>query len=122
MHVQRKSVTVTTDESGDATAFIEAVAGRLSVIRYTKTDYDNGVDFDVTVEDTGEVLWDEDDVNASKNVAPRQATHDTAGVAALYESTTNEPALDYIIVAGRIKIVVGSGGNTKTGAFEVIVF
>lgn len=53
--------------------------------------------------------------------APRQPTHSTAGVAALY--TAGGTAVGDRIALGRdrIKIVVGSGGNTKTGKFIALV-
>ena len=77
-YVQTHRVTVTTDGSGDATAYTPHVTGLISQIRYVKTDYADGVDFVVTNDTTGEVIWDQDDVNASATVAPRQATHSTA--------------------------------------------
>lgn len=125
-YAERHSVTVTTDASGDATAFLpsesgKSLTGRIITIIYDKDDFANGVDFDVTMEGTGETVWDEDDVNASKTVAPRQATHDTAGAAALY-ADAGEAVNDYIVAANdRVKIVVASGGNAKSGTFTVVV-
>lgn len=122
MHVEVKSVAVTTDENGDATAYsAEPVNGLLSQIRYAKTDFDNGVGFTITLEDTGETLWAEAAVNASATRAPRQATHSTAGVAALY-AAGGAAVGDMIAVNGRIKIVVASGGNTKSGTFHFVTF
>lgn len=120
--VQRHVVTVTTDGSGDATAYTENIQhGRLSQIVYVKTDFTNGVDFVITVDATGEILWDEDNVNASATRAPRQATHDTVGVASLY-AAAGEPVEDKIAIANsRIKIVIAQGGAAKTGVFHVIL-
>lgn len=114
-------VNVTTDANGAATAYTNlTVTGRILSVIYTKTDFANGVDFDVTTDKTGQTVWDEDDVNASKTICPRQATHTTAGVAATYDGT--RAVLDHVYACQElIKIVVGSGGATKTGKFTVIV-
>lgn len=119
MHVQTFPVTVTTDASGDATAYSDPVNGLLSQVRYVKTDFANGVDFTITSDATGETLWTESDVNASATRAPRQATHSTAGVASLY-AAAGQAVNDMIAVSGKIKIVVAAGGNTKTGTFYFV--
>lgn len=117
----RITVTVTTDASGDATAYTTVVTGKLSQIRYVKSDFDAGVDFTITAEATGETLWAQNDVNASATVAPRQATHSTAGVAALY-AAAGSAVLDKIALANdRIKIVVAQGGNAKSGTFHFVM-
>lgn len=118
--VQKVSVSVTTDSGGDATAFSSgAITGKLSQIRYVKTDFANGSTITVTAESTGETLWSETNVNASATRAPRQATHTTAGVASVYAS--NDGVLDKIAIANdRVKIVVSSGGDTKTGTFHFV--
>jgi len=121
MHVQTFAVTVTTESDGTAVAFSEKVNGLLSQIRYVKTDFADGVDFTITSEDTGETLWAEEDVNASATRAPRQATHATDGTASLY-AATGEPVEDLIAVAGRIKIAIASGGDTKTGTFHITTY
>lgn len=117
----RIAVTVTTDASGDATAYTPVVTGKLSQIRYVKSDFAAGVDFTITAEATGETLWAQNDVNASSTVAPRQATHSTAGVAALY-AASGTAVLDKIALANdRIKIVIAQGGNAKSGTFHFIL-
>ena len=120
-YAERHEVTLTTDASGDVTGYTPVVSGRISAVIYTKTDFDNGVDFVVTGELTGQTIWSENNVNASKTVAPRQPIHDTAGVVSLY-AAAGEPVEDHIVVAQeRIKIVVAQGGNVKTGQVTVIV-
>lgn len=117
---QRHAVTVTTIADGSATAYSPVVTGKLSQIRYVKTDFADGVDFTITSEATGETLWTESDVNASTTRAPRQASHTTAGVAATYDGT--RAALVLIALANdRVKIVVGSGGDTKAGTFHIVL-
>jgi hypothetical protein len=114
------AVTVTTAADGSATAYSETVTGKLSTVRYVKNNYDNGVDFTITSEATGETLWTQADVNASITVAPRQATHSTAGTAALY-AAGGTAVLDKIALAGdRVKIVIAQGGNVKSGAFHFV--
>lgn len=121
MHIERHVVTLVTDASGDATGYSPVVTGVICAIHYVKTDYDNGVDFTITAEATGETVWTESNVNASKSCYPRAATHSTAGVAALY-AAAGTAVNDVIAVAkDRIKIVVAQGGNVKTGAFYVLV-
>lgn len=117
MNVTRTSVTVTTDAEGAATVYTDAVNGLLSQIRYVKDNFEAGVDFTITVEDTGETLWAEEDVDASATRAPRQPTHGTDGAASLY-ADTGEPVNDMIAVAGRIKIVIAAGGASKSGTFH----
>lgn len=119
--IQRFEVAVTTIADGSATAYTPNFTGKLSQIRYVKTDYAAGVDFTITSEATGETIWTQADVNASATVAPRQATHSTAGVAALYAGG-GSAVLEHICLAkDRIKIVIAQGGDTKTGTFHFVV-
>ena len=121
MWAERKTVTVTTDASGDGTGYSPVVTGRVQQVRYVKTDFDNGVDFTITAEATGETIWAEENVNASATRAPRQATHSTAGVAALY-AAGGLAVQDHIVLANdRVKIVVAQGGNVKSGTFHVLI-
>jgi len=116
-----QTVAVTTNGDGVAEAFTNAVNGRVLQVRYVKTDFANGVDFTITNEDTGETIWAQQDVDASATVAPRQPTHSTAGVAALY-AADGVAVLDHVWVAdARIKIAIASGGDTKTGTFHFTI-
>jgi hypothetical protein len=121
MHAQRHVVTLTTDADGAATGYTPVTTGQVLQIHYVKTDFANGVDFVITAEATAQIIWDEDNVDAAAIRAPRQATHTTAGVAALY-AAGGEAVLAPITVANdRIKIVIASGGAVKTGAFHVVI-
>lgn len=121
MHAERKTVTVTVDASGDGTGYTPVVTGRVLQVRYVKVDFAAGVDFNITAEATGETIWAEDNVNASATRAPRQATHSTAGVAALY-AAGGQAVLDHIVLANdRVKIVVAQGGNVTSGTFHVLI-
>lgn len=121
MFAQRETVIVTTAANGSATVYTsKSVTGRVLSVAYTKDDFANGVDFAVTTDRSGQNVWTESDVNASKQVCPRQATHSVAGVAATYDDT--RPVLEPVVAVNeRIKIVVASGGDTKSGTFDVII-
>lgn len=120
MFVQVFPVTVTTAADGSATAYSDRMNGLLDRIRYAKTDFADGSTMTITLEDTGESLWTETGVNATTSRAPRQATHlNTSGAAALY-AAAGTAVLDRIAVNGRVKIVIASGGNTKTGTFYIV--
>lgn len=124
MYAVKYRVDITTDESGDGEGFTPVANGRVLAISYVKPDsggYADTVDFDIETETSLVEVWDEDNVTASKSVAPRMATHTTVGVAAVFASA-GEPVLDYIPVANeRIKITVENGGNAGAGTFYVIV-
>lgn len=107
------TVTVTTASDGSATAYTPAINGRVNTIRYAKTDFADGVTFTITGEDSGVGLWTESAVNASKTVRPTVLTQ--------LQDGTDHTVRDFIALAGeRIKIVIASGGATKTGTFYVI--
>lgn len=124
MYVERHEVSITTAADGTAAGYTPVITGRIINVIYAKdgaNPFTDGVDFDVTLDATGQEVWNEDNVNASKTVAPRQATHDTVGLASLY-AAAGEPVEDYIYAANdRAKVSVASGGDTKVGTFTVIV-
>lgn len=120
-YAQRVAVTVTTAADGSATAYSEVVTGKLSQIRYVKTDFADGSTFTITAEATGETLWTEAAVNASATRAPRQATHSTAGAAALYAAAGTAVNDKIALALDRIKIVIAAGGATKTGTFHFVL-
>lgn len=121
MALRRFVVPVTTDASGNATAYSPYLSGYIHEIHYIKTDFADGVDFTITADATGETIWTQSDVNAAVVKAPRQATHSTVGVAALYAS--GGTAINDRVALGRdrVKIVIAQGGNTKSGAFHIVV-
>ena len=115
-------VALTTDSGGDFIGYTPVVSGRVHSIKYTKDDFDNGVDFTITSDVTLQNIWVEDSVDAAKTVAPRQPTHSTVGVASLYSTANSEPVETPVVVANeRIKIVIANGGNAKSGSITVIV-
>lgn len=121
MFIQRHEVTITTDASGDATGYTSALTGRIHAIRYVKTDYDNGVDFTITLEKTGEAILTGTNINASESFYPRVPVDDEAGADALFAAGGTKLRDKVAAANDRVKIVVAQGGNTKSGTFHVIV-
>lgn len=120
--MRRYTVTVTTAADGSATAYSPArISGKIHQIEYVKTDFANGVDFTITGEATGVNIWTQSDVNASAVVAPRQATHSTAGVASLFAAGGTAVQDKVALGNDRVKIVIAQGGATKTGTFHILV-
>ena len=120
-NIQRVAVAVTTIADGSATVYSDVVTGKLSQIRYVKTDFADASTFTITSEATGETLWAESSVNASATRAPRQATHGTDGAAALYAAAGSAVNDKIGLALDRIKIVIASGGSVKTGTFHFIL-
>lgn len=121
MYCERHRVTITTAVGGAGLGYTPVVSGRVLAIIYTKTDFANGVDFTITGESTGQTIWTEENVNASTRRQPRQATHTTAGVEALY-AAAGQGVLDHVYVAAeRIGIAVAAGGDAHVGTFDVLI-
>lgn len=124
MFINKHIVNVTADDQGDGIGYTPIVNGRILGIRYIKASsgaFADTVDFDVTSEDSGVVVWDEDNVTASKTIVPRQATHSTAGVAALF-AAEGTAVNDFVYVGNeRIKISVANAGDGGAGQFVVLV-
>lgn len=118
--MRRVIVEITTAADGSAIAYSSRISGQVHSIRYEKVDFADGVDFTVTAEKTGDAIWAQSNVNAAATIAPRQATHTTAGVAATLDGTV--AALDRVALANdRIKVVVAQGGATKTGNLHFLI-
>lgn len=121
MHAEKHTIALTTDGSGDVTGYSPVVTGRILSVIYDKTDFADGVDFTITLEDTGENIWTEANVNAATVRAPRQATHGVDGSASLF-AAAGEPVESWIVaVNDRVKVVVAQGGDTKSGNIVIIV-
>lgn len=122
--MRRYKVTVTTDGSGNATAYSPRVNGEIHQIEYVKdgsNGYASGVDFTITGEATGIGLWTQSDVNASAVVAPRQATHSQVGVASLYAAGGTAVQARIGMSNDRVKIALAQGGASKVGVFHIVV-
>lgn len=121
MAIRKFTVSLTTDASGDVTAYTPYLSGLVQQVIYTKTDFADGVDFTITVEGTGETVWTESNVNAAVAKLPRSATHSTAGVALLYAAGGAAVANQIAIGRDRIKCVIAQGGNAKTGTLTFLI-
>jgi len=119
--LRRYAIAVTTASDGSATAYSPYLSGYIQDIQYVKTDFADGVDFTITAEAYGRTLWAENDVNAAAIRAPRQPTHSTAGVASLYAAAGTAVNERIALSRDRVKVVIASGGATKTGTFIVMV-
>lgn len=116
MSVKRHTVTITTDGLGAGTDYTPVFSGRIFEVVYVKPgsgNYDNGVTFAVTLDGTGESLWGETAVNASKTVRPVVAATLPSGAA----STLSEGP--FVAANDRVKIAVTAGGAAKVGTFHV---
>ena len=125
MYPRRFAVTPVSASDGSVIAYTDVgVTGALRSIQYVKAgaaNYADGVDFAITSETTGQGLWTEANVNASAIRCPRQATHDSVGVALLYAGG-GAAVTDFIYLAGeRVKISITNAGDTKTGTFYITV-
>lgn len=120
-YAHKQTVSVTTIADGSATAYSEVVTGQVVNVIYRKTDFDNGVDFTITTEDTLQNLWVDTNVNASETVSPMQPTHASDGSASLYAAAGEPVERPIYAVNERIKIVIAQGGNVKSGTFVIIL-
>lgn len=119
MTIRKFTIPLVTDSSGNATAYSPYFSGKIEQVQYLKTDFADGVDFTITLDGTGQTVWTQSDVNAAAIVSPRLPTHSTAGVASLYASGGTAVQDKIAVSRDRVKVVIGSGGNTKSGSIVV---
>ena len=120
---RRFTVPATTDGTGAATVYSPYFSGFIQSIQYVKTDFANGVDFTITADEAGDsivTLGNQDTATISR---PRWATQSTAGVESRYVAGDALSVVRDKVALGRdrVKIVIASGGDTKTGAFVITV-
>lgn len=118
---RRFTISAVTIADGSVTAYSPYLSGAIESIQYVKTDYADTVDFTITAEATGETIWTESNVTAAAIKHPRAAVHSTAGVAALYAAGGTAVQDKVVLARDRVKVVIASGGDTKTGSFIVTV-
>lgn len=120
-------VPITTNTSGDATAYTQGpVTGLVEHIRYlpdATSPMDTGADVTITGEHSGiSVLTKSNIGTAAFTVAPRQPTHlNSDGSAALYAAGGTGVLAQIAFAGERIKVVIAQGGNTLSGSFEIVV-
>lgn len=122
--MRRYKVSVTTDGSGNATAYSPRLAGKLHSVTYTPdgtNPYTNTVDFTITSEATGESLIARTNVAAGFTAYPRAATSAPDGTASLYAAGGTAVQSPPALASDRIKIVLAQGGASKVGVFHFLV-
>ncbi len=115
--------TIVVNASGDASIDLDPLNGKIVSIQYTKASsggYADGVDFVITNKRSGETIWQEVNVNASKIVYPQHATNKPNG--ATNDHGSNATGIyDYFVLSNDIvNIVVDEGGNATTGNFTIV--
>lgn len=120
----------TTDSGGAATAYADgkstpnqAVVGELCGLQYVPGSIDTGATVTLTCENTTggtHTLWNKATVGTSNLfIHPRELTHNPADGAALTGTAGGDRAEP--IVDGYLKVVIASGGDTKSGAVLVYI-
>ncbi len=119
-------VDFTTTSGGAATVYTdEPVTGNVLEIRYDYGDAATGATITVTGEESGKAILTITNAGTGDlSWRPRQGIHPvanaTAGSLLTYDAT--RLIYEFIpIAAERIKIVVASGGDTKSGQLEFII-
>ncbi|HYE20973.1 MAG TPA: hypothetical protein VEA69_21180 [Tepidisphaeraceae bacterium] len=121
MHAERQSIALTTAADGSCTAYSTPVTGRILTVAYVKTDFADGVDFTITLENTGEAILTLTNQNTAGVFYPRVPIDDETGADALYAAGGTK-LRDYVVAANdRVKVIVAAGGDTKTGTIKIVV-
>jgi hypothetical protein len=119
----KRTVTILTDASGDATDYSVPLTGYLEeVIGTIGTHTAGAVDYVVTGAQTGAALITITNMAASTTYRPRAPTVSSAagGTALTFDGT--EPVSDrYYLDGEAIKIVTSDGGNAKTGYLTFVL-
>ena len=120
MNTRRYDVALTTIADGSVTAYTPLVSGRVLAVLYKKTDFADGVGAVVSTELSAKTILTTTNMNASATHMPRLPVQDEAGADALYAATykIREPL---VVSDDRVKIVIASGGNIKTGTMSIIM-
>jgi hypothetical protein len=119
VYAERQTIPATTAADGSATVYSAVVTGRISSLRYVKAvsgNFDDGVGITVTGETTGIAVLVVANMNASATYRPVAPASKAADGTA---STLTETPI--VLVAERLKVVIASGGNVKTGSFYLTV-
>jgi hypothetical protein len=124
MNPRRYSVVVPTDGAGNGSVASPMISGEIIAVHYVKDGtnaYSNGVTTNLTLEATGQVVWNEAAVNASAIRAPRQPTHSQVGAAALYAAGGTAVLESIVMAEDRVVCAISGGGANKTGTFIILV-
>lgn len=117
------TVALTTDGSGDVTAYTPTTSGTVLAVRYVpdaSTPLATGADITITDTTTGLTILTITNVGVVANdFWPRAAMMTTTGVLATYDGT--RAVLDQVPVASAIQVVVAQGGSTLSGTIYLYV-
>lgn len=110
MYVQRQSIAVTTDGSGNFTGYTEVVTGKVVSIFYVPdavVPLDTNADVVFTEEDTTQPIVTKANIGLTAfSLSPRQPTHAVADGSALLYAAGGTAVTDGIVIGGsRIKLV-----------------
>lgn len=123
--MDRSTLTIVTNSSGAGSGKTKNFLGNVAAIVYTKPAADGYSDSVVILAKsvrTGLTIWSETiNPNASKTVFPRTKLHDTAGAEILYAAGGANVYGQIPLIQDEVEITITSGGDTKSGTFEVII-
>jgi len=116
-YAELHTVTVTTATSGAGTGYTPVVTGKIALVKYAKATggLASTSDLDVTTEVSAQTVWSATNINATTEQRPVAVAQLPSGV----DSSLTEVPI--YAAQERIQITVAQGGNTKSGAFTVIV-
>jgi len=125
MYVERHEVAIETSAGGAFTGYTPVVTGEVVQYSYVPdgtTPLDTGADLDITGEQSGAVIANQDNIGtAAFTKAPRQASHGVAGGAALYAAAGEAVLVPIVVARERLKVVIAQGGNVKKGTLHIFV-
>ena len=121
--MEKISVTITVDASGDGVGYISSALGVnngfIRAIQYVKDDYADGIDIVISGVTSGIAILTVANMNASAFYYPMaKASKIADGTDAEYAAGFDVRTL-IPIVNEQIKIVVSAGGVSKSGTFNV---
>ena len=115
MALHSEEISFTTDGSGDATVYSSGVSGRIHRIKYGKGDMGGSTNLTITSETHTDSIFAMAVGATDRDMYPRVALVGNTGVA------LTAPAYDHYIVQSddRLKVVIDTGGATKTGSVTI---
>jgi hypothetical protein len=119
--IRREVVSITTNSSGAATAYTDYVSGIVRAIRYVKTDFADGATITITADASGQAILTWTAQNTSDTSYPYAAQYTVADAASLYAAGGVAVNVPIPVANERIKVVVASGGDTKSGAIHFYI-
>jgi len=118
---QTQTVAIVTAADGSATVYSEAFRGTIRHLRYVPGTIETGAGLTITLDTSGiEVLIKANAGTSNVTYNPQlKVTQQEDGADALF-STGNEVRTPISCANERVKIVVASGGNVKTGSMIIV--